>query len=219
MANIDDLEKPFLTGEFRVSYAHVLEPWAGQSGQKAKYSVQCIVPKNEPWLKKMMLHAKDLGEEAFGENFMKLVKANKVRWPFRDGDLEYGEDHENYGGMIFFNANGASEGKTPPALIDQKRRDMRKLTNPERVFYSGVYARAQVKLYHYKGKGGGNGVACFLYAVQYMRPGEKLGGGPSIESVFDEVDTDEDVFAMDAAGPSSDFEQVSDDDDDLKDFL
>lgn len=216
---LEELEKPFLTGKFRVSYEHILQPWAGSPGDRKRYSMQCIVPKGEKWIEDTIKRCKAIGKLTFGNDFERLVKAQKLRFPIRDGDLE---DNEIYHGMWYFNSNGAGEGKAPPQLIDQKRRDMRKLKDPGRFFYSGVYARAWMKFYGYDQKGG-RGVTSYPYSIQFLETGERLGGGPSVESIFDEVEGGEDVFAEDAmhsqnSDYSEDNEVPFDADEDL-DFL
>lgn len=185
----DELNGSMLTSKFRASYVHILKPWTGDPAKTPRYSIQCIMPKSDPWVKVAKERVKKIAMEAFGPNAVKLLQAGKLNNPFRDGDTEF-PDNPIYEGMIFFNANGASEGKKPPGLYDQHRRDMRKMPNPEQIFYSGVYARAEVKFYPYDQKGG-KGVACFLFNVQYWETGESLGGGKPVEEIFDELDTDE----------------------------
>jgi hypothetical protein len=51
-----------------------------------------------------------------------------------------------------------------------------------------------VKFYPYDQKGG-RGVACFLNHVQFWEHGDPLGGGPSVSSVFDEIEDADDPFA------------------------
>lgn len=196
----EDLNKSMVTSKFRASYAHVLQPWTGDEAKPPKYSVQAIFQKNDPWLKQAKETVKKIAIEAFGPNAIKLIQAGKLRSPFRDGDTEFPED-PTYQGMIFFNANGSTEGKKPPGLYDQHRRDIRKMQNPEQIFFSGVYARAEVKFYPYDQKGG-KGIACFLFRVQLWETGVPLAGGKAVEEVFDEIETadsgmpDDDDFAF-----------------------
>lgn len=64
------------------------------------------------------------------------------------------------------------------------------MSKPEEHFYSGCYARAEVKFYPFD-EAGGKGIACFLFRVQMMGHGEPLTGGAAAEEVFDEVETDD----------------------------
>jgi len=201
----DELNKSMVISNFRVSYEHILEPWTGDADKPARYSLQAIMDKKRQakQLRAIKERIDAIGKEAFGPKFPALVKAGKLRQPLRDGDLEF-ENDSTYEGKIFFNANGPTEGKKPPGLYDQHLRDMRQLPNPEDVFFSGVYANAEIKFYPYDQQGG-KGVACYLFRVQYVKTGEPLTGGAPVESVFSEIDTEEDVFAK--AGSSHDEEE------------
>lgn len=201
----DELNTSMVTSKFRASYAHILEPWSGDPDKDRRYSVQMIFDKNDPWIKKAKERVVAIAKEAFGPNAVKLMKAGKLKSPFRDGDLE-NEDDEVYQGKIFINANGNFEGKKPPDLIDQRKRNIRDMPNPEEIFYSGCYARAEIKFYPFDNSGN-KGVACFLFKVQYWEKGEPLGGGRSADEVFDEIETDEDVFG------DNDIEEEDNDDD------
>lgn len=178
------------TSKFRMSYAHLCEPWTGDPEKPAKYGVQCLFKKDDPWLKEAKAVVKDLLITAFGPNALKLVRAGKLRSPFRDGDEEFPDD-ELYSGITFFNANGATEGKRPPDLVDKRVRPLRGTGKEEDYFYSGAYGIGDIKFYPYNQKGG-KGVAAFLFGVQFAGHGEPIGGGKSASEVFDVLDDDDD---------------------------
>jgi hypothetical protein len=50
-----------VTGKVRFSYVHVFEPWSGQEGQPAKYSVCVLIPKED---KKTLAKIKAAMDEA-----------------------------------------------------------------------------------------------------------------------------------------------------------
>ena len=179
-----------VTSKFRASYEHVVEPWSGDEEKDPRYSVHMIFPKNDPWVKNVKGVVKDMAVEAFGPNAAKLLRSGKLHNPFRDGDDEFPDD-EVYGGSIFINANGAFVGKKPPGLFNQKLRDIRKMESPEEIFYSGCYARAEIKFFPYD-REGGKGIACYLFRVQKLAEGEPLGGGEAVEKVFSEVEMEDD---------------------------
>lgn len=188
-----ELSEGMVTGKLRLSYVHLLEPWSGDEEKEGRYSTQCIVDKDDPWLKEAKLRVKNIAVEAFGPTAPKLLRSGRLKQPFRDGDEEFPDD-ENYAGKVFFNANGVYEGKKPPGLVDPHMRDIRKMDSPEDLCYSGMYARVSVKFYPYDQKGG-RGVGCFLNHVQFWEHGEPLAGGPSVDSVFSEIEDAEDPFA------------------------
>ena len=120
----DELNKSILTPKFRMSYCHLVEPWASEPDETPRYSTQCIVPKSDPWVKKTHKLIVDIATEVFGDNAAKLLRTGRLKDPFRDGDDEHPDD-ETYEGSIFFSANGAfADGKgRRPGLFDRKRRN------------------------------------------------------------------------------------------------
>jgi len=185
----DELNQSMVTTRFRASYVHLLEPWTGDEDKDPRYGMQMIFDKKDPWLKEAKARVKAIAVEAFGPNAVRLLQTGKLKNPFRDGDDERPGD-DVYEGMVFINANGAYAGKKPPGLINQKKRDIRKMENPEEVFYSGCYARAEIKFYPFD-QAGGKGIACYLFNVQKLAEGESLSGGRSADQVFDEADEDD----------------------------
>lgn len=190
----EELNKSMVTAKFRVSYEHVIEPWTNDPDKDARYSCQCIFDMDDPkaaaFIKKAKSIVKNIAIEAFGPNAIKLMRSGKLKNPFRSGDDEFPDD-DTYKNTTFFNANGPFVGKKPPGLFDQHRRNMREMANVEEIFFSGVYARAEIKFYPFD-REGGKGVACYLFRVQYWETGEPLGGGRKVEDVFDEIETDDD---------------------------
>jgi hypothetical protein len=186
----DELNKSMVTPKFRCSYEHLVEPWSGDEDKDPRYSVQMIFPKDDPFIGKAKRYVKKIAIEAFGPNAVKLLRSGKLHNPFRDGDDEFPDD-ETYANGVFVNANGSFVGKKPTGLYDQRRRDIRKMDNPEEIVYSGCYARAEIKFFPYD-REGGKGVACYLFRVQKMADGEPLGGGRPVEDVFDEIEVDDD---------------------------
>jgi hypothetical protein len=200
-----ELNEPMITSRFRVSYNHILEPWTNDEDKPAKYSLQMIFDKDDKWLREAKERVKAIAVEAFGPNAVKLMRSGKLKNPFRDGDDEF-PDNEDYAGKTFFNANGSTAGKRPPGLINQRKRNIRDMDNAEEVFYSGCYARAEIKFYPFDQQGG-KGVACFVFNVQKMAEGESMAGsGRKAEDVFDAVEEDDD-------------DVLGIDDDDLDDLL
>ena len=186
----DELNKSMVTCKVRASYVHLFEPWTGDDTKTPRYSVQMIIPKDEPWLKEAKARVKKIAVQAFGKNAVMGLRKGTLKNPFRDGDLER-EGDELYAGQVFVNANGVFEGKKLPGVFNQKRKDIRLMASPEEHCYSGCYARAEIKFYPFD-EAGGKGIACFLFRVQVMGHGEPLSAGRPVEEVFDEVAVDDD---------------------------
>lgn len=163
-----------VTGEVRLSYAHVWEPNSIQGG-KPKYSVSLIIPKTDTATITAIEKAVDA---AIGAGIGKFggKKPNKaaLKLPLRDGDTE--RDDEAYKDAYFVNANSL----TPPQVVDENVAPV--LDRSE--VYSGCHARVSLSFYAFN-TNGNKGIACGLGNIQKLRDGEPLGGGRiSAESDF-----------------------------------
>lgn len=163
-----------VTGEVRLSYAHVWEPNSIQGG-KPKYSVSLIIPKTDTAtitaIERAVDAAIDAGIAKFGG---KKPKKAALKLPLRDGDTE--RDDDAYAGAYFVNANSL----TPPQVVDA---NVAPILDRSEV-YSGCYARVSLSFYAFN-TNGNKGIACGLGNIQKTRDGEPLGGGRiSAESDF-----------------------------------
>lgn len=162
-----------VTGEVRLSYAHVWEPNSIQGG-KPKYSVSLIIPKTDTAtiaaIERAVDAAIDAGRAKFGGK-----KPNKaaLKLPLRDGDTE--RDDEAYANAYFVNANSL----TPPQVVDE---NVAPILDRSEV-YSGCYARVSLSFYAFN-TNGNKGVACGLGNIQKIRDGELGAGRISAESDF-----------------------------------
>lgn len=155
-----------VTGEVRLSYAHLFEPQSIQ-GSKPKYSVSLIIPKSDKETIGKIERAIDAAIEAgIGKFGGKRPNKAALKLPLRDGDTE--RDDEAYKGCFFVNANST----LPPEVVDQ---DLNPVLSPAEV-YSGCYARVSLNFYAFN-TNGNRGIACGLGNVQKLRDGEPLGGG------------------------------------------
>lgn len=155
-----------VTGEVRLSYAHLFESQSIQ-GSKPKYSVSLIIPKSDRETISKIERAIDAAIEAgIGKFGGKRPNKAALKLPLRDGDTE--RDDEAYAGCLFVNANST----LPPEVVDQ---DLNPVLSPAKV-YSGCYARVSLNFYAFN-TNGNRGIACGLGNVQKLRDGEPLGGG------------------------------------------
>lgn len=153
-----------VTGEVRLSYAHVWEPNSIQGG-KPKYSVSVIIPKTDivtiSAIEKAVDAAIDAGVGKFGG---KRPDKASLKLPLRDGDIE--RDDEAYANSFFVNANSI----TAPQIVDENVAPI--LDRAE--VYSGCYARVSLSFYAFN-TNGNRGIACGLGNIQKIREGEPLG--------------------------------------------
>ena len=172
-----------ITGEVRFSYLHVFEPYAGEVGQKPKYSVSLLIPKKDKQtialIQEAVAEATDLGQTTkWGGKVPKNLKL-----PLRDGDEEKADEHPEYEGMYFINASSERQ----PGLFDSHKKEI----FSDQELKSGDYGLASINFYPFS-VSGNNGVACGLNNLMKKRDGESLGGTPaSAEADFaEEFDDD-----------------------------
>ena len=176
-----------LTGLVRFSYVHAFEPYAGDAGQEAKYSVSLLIRKDDSEtiaaIREAVAEATDQGQTSkWGGKVPRNLKT-----PIRDGDTEKDTDeHPEYKGMYFINASS----KRKPGIVD---RHVNPIFDAEDL-KSGDWGRADINFYAFA-VNGNNGIACGLNNLQKIKDGESLGGsGQSAEAVFESEDDDDDML-------------------------
>lgn len=171
-----------ITGEVRLSYAHIWEPSAIE-GNEPKFSVSVIVSKNDKEtlkaIKEAVEEAKETGKGKWNGKIPAVLKT-----PLRDGDVERPDD-EAYAGCYFFNASS----KNKPGIVDE---NVQPILDQSEV-YSGCYARVAVNFYAYNANGN-KGIAAGLGNIQKLRDGDSLGGATRAEDDFEAVDHEEDFL-------------------------
>jgi len=175
-----------ITGEVRLSYAHVWEPHAIEEGQPKKYSCCLLIPKTDTKtienIKQAIEAATQIGmSKKFGGD-----RPRKLSTPLRDGDTD--DTHggkDDYVGHYFINASCQQR----PGIVDRNRQE---IINSEEV-YSGCYALVSVNFYAYN-TNGNKGIACGLNHIMKTRDGDYLGGRTRAEDDFANVELDDDIF-------------------------
>ncbi len=162
-------EKHVVTGEVRLSYVHLLKPYA-REGQAEKYSVTVLVPKSDIATKQRIDAAI---ESAMQDGASRLWGGKRYNvHPVYDGD-GVRQDGQPFGdeckGHWVFTAGAGVDRK--PRVVDANVQDV---IDPTKV-YSGVYGRVGIDFYAYNNPNK-KGVGCGLTNVQILRDGEPLGG-------------------------------------------
>ena len=164
----------------RISFANIFEP-KSVNGSEAKYSVSCLIPKED----KKTLLAIHKAMEAAKEDGKSRKWGGKVppnlKMPLRDGDIDRPDD-EAYAGCYFFNANS----RQAPQVVDAK---VQKIIDQSEV-YSGCYGKISVTFYGYNSNGN-RGIAAGLGNIQKLKDGESLGGRSNAEDEFTTEDEDD----------------------------
>ena len=180
------------TGIGILSFPRVFAQTAGKNDKgETIYDVQFLIPKAQREdVRALLIAIKTVGEAKWGDNW------RKVRAPLRDGDKEADEltedgtlKRDKYPerlGHFFINARS-----TRPVGVYNRQRDV--IVNPDEI-YAGVKAKINVGFYPYSNSGN-HGIGCGLNGIQKIADGDPIGGGgkPSVESMFDMLEDDEDL--------------------------
>lgn len=150
----------FIIGPVRVTFVHLFEPRAAQAGQEPKYSVTALFPKGEV-PKDLKRDIMRVAKEAFGPD------AKDLKNPIRDGDADR-QGYDGFEGVEFVNISSYNK----PGLVDE---NVNPVMNREK-FYNGCYCMISCSPYPYENSGNA-GVGVGLNNVQFIRDGQKLGGG------------------------------------------
>tara|TARA_R110000822_G_scaffold84867_1_gene199003 strand:+ start:1978 stop:2520 length:543 start_codon:yes stop_codon:yes gene_type:complete len=169
----------------RCSYVFVTSPRKNEDGTDGKYSVQLIIPKDHPQLKKIKNEQLKTLKEKFGEK----VKPSMFKLPLRDGDEE--RDSVEYENCYFINANG---GRKPG--IANRNNEPADQDDIEEYCYSGAVFHVSINFYAFE-KDGNKGVAVGLNNIMLRKKGERLDGSAAATDEFSEFadnnDDDEDI--------------------------
>lgn len=164
----------------RVSFVHLAEPWSGTEGNQKKYSVSCIVPKEDratvKALEEAFAQALEEGTAKCWKGKKPNPRASSFKRPLKDGDVERPDD-EAYAGSMYFTASS----KTKPATLDRYKKEI----DAEKI-YSGCHCLVSVNLFPYAQ--GSNGVAAGLNSVLFFADGDRLSGGGDGRHDFDEIE-------------------------------
>ena len=168
----------------RISFANIFEAKSINGGE-AKYSVSCLIPKED---KKTLLAIHKAVEAAKEDGKTRKwggkIPAN-LKTPLRDGDIDRPED-EAYADSMFLNANS----KQAPQIVD---RQVQPILDQSEV-YSGCYGRVSITFYAYNSNGN-KGIAAGLGNVQKLRDGEPLGSRANAKDEFEAVDAEDDFLS------------------------
>lgn len=165
------------TGEVRLSYAHLYEPYSNNGGEP-KYSVTVLMPKSDTAAKARL----DAAFEAAKQKGI-AEKWNGVLPPVIASAIHDGDGVRPNGEPFGAECRGCwvftASSKNPVNLVDA---GMNPIVQKGEL-YSGCYARVCVSLFAYN-SAGKRGIGIGLEAVQKLRDGDPLGGGVSVADAF-----------------------------------
>ncbi len=202
MAKLDKADKDLcrmITPEFRVSYPHVFKAHAPKEGDKPKFSVTMLFPKDTD-LKGTYIagYDEDDGTPLLKPRSLKsVIKNAKVvefgpeeNWPddlespVTDGDDPKHADKEGYAGNWVIKASTSEDQR--PSVVDENGKAISSEDGGK--FYPGCWARAYVYAYVYyypnRQKPMKKGVSFILDHVQKLRDDKSFGGKKPVDQVF-----------------------------------
>lgn len=170
-----------LTGEVRLSFAHLVQPYAGIQGGEPKYSVTMLIPKTDVATYNDLIKSRDAAYEEGVKNKWKGARPQLKNALIYDGDgvnssgMPFGEECH---GHWVITASSSQTRKPQVVGIDNINVELA----PQDI-YSGMYARVTVNFFAFDSHGN-KGVGCGLGNVLKTRDGEPLSGGASASSDF-----------------------------------
>lgn len=165
-----------VTGEVRLSYVHLNEPYVNpkQANAEPKYSVMLLIPKSDEATYRAIMGAIEAATNAAVNDKWGGVRPPIVPNPVHDGD-GVKQDGTAYDpeckGCWVMNASRKPDNG-PPWVCDVSNINVRLEPKDS---YSGMYARCSVRFYGYLFNGR-KGVGVALEGVMKTRDGEPLGG-------------------------------------------
>lgn len=165
----------FITPVVRASYAQLVTPKASAGSKDEKFSINLIFePADASALYAEIVR---IATEQFGANAAAMLQSGGLADPMKNGSTPNKKTlvvDPNTAGKYFVTAKAAKDKQ--PVCIGP---DGSTAINPSTI-YSGCYVRAQISIYSYKVEVN-EGVAIGINYVQFVRDGERLGGGaPSL---------------------------------------
>lgn len=167
-----------VTGKVRISYEHLLKPYANQQGAEPKYSCTLLIPKSDIVTKTAIDNAIREAIEAGVAGKWNGVRPPQPPIPMHDGDglrqsgEAFGEECRGCWVMT-------SSSKQIQDVVDLNMQPILDAT----AVYSGMYARVSINFFAYNSNGK-KGIGCGLGPVQKLSDGEPLGGRISAADAF-----------------------------------
>jgi len=172
---------PVVLTNVRLSYLHIMKPYAHDPSQEPKSSCTILLPKTDVAGRAKIDAAIAAAKQQGATGKWNGVVPPIIPTPLHDGD-GVKQDGTAFGpeckGMWVFTASSNQE--SPVEVVD---RNNNKILDQTQI-YSGIIANVFVQFfpYAYQGK---KGIGCGLGPVQKVADGERLSGGaPSAASVF-----------------------------------
>lgn len=166
------------TGEVRISYEHLLKPYAAKPGAEEKYSATLLIPKADAATKQRIDQAVQAAVSEGVSAKWGGVRPQQPSVPIHDGD-----GLRPNGGAFGPECKGCwvitASSKQRQGVVDL---NLNPILDPTEV-YSGMYANVCLNFFAYNSTGK-KGIGCGLGPVQKTRDGDPLGGRVTAAEAF-----------------------------------
>lgn len=166
------------TGQVRLSYVHLFQPYANQPGQEPKFSTTVLLPKSDFATKQRLDAAIQAATQAGINSKWNGVRPANMQSPIWDGD-GYRQNGEPFGPEAKGHWVFTASSKHQQQIVDM---GMSPIINQSEI-YSGIFARVNINFFPYFNSGK-KGVGCGLGPVQKIADGDPLGNQMTAESAF-----------------------------------
>ena len=166
------------TNEVRISYEHLVKPYAQQPGAEEKFSVTLLIPKADLITKQRIDAAVQAAITAGVSGKWNGVRPPQVAVPLHDGD-GVRPNGESFGPECKGCWVMTASSKQRQDIVDLNLQPIIDATQ----IYSGMYCRVNINFFPYFNSGK-KGIGCGLGPVQKTRDGEPLGGRISAADAF-----------------------------------
>lgn len=175
----------FKTPLARLSYPHLFKAQKMDDGGE-KFNCSLIIPKTAD-LSVLVNAVKDAVKAEWQDKGLEELKKGLIKNPIIDGALPKWADKAELGPDVVFIRPGSKQ--QPPCV------NARALPAREDELYAGCYVYAVLNAFTWLDKRQGKGVSFGLQAVQFVKDGERLGGGGVDPSKFFEAIVDDEAAA------------------------
>lgn len=184
-----------LTGEVRLSYVHLSQPYANpnQPNSEPKYSATLLIPKADVATYQDILSSRDAAYEAAVQNEWKGARPQLRSMLIYDGD-GVRQDGSPFGPECAGHWVITANTKRKPQVVEISNVNVE--LAPQDI-YSGMYARVTLNFFSFNSNGN-KGVGCGLGNVLKTRDGEPLAGGATAAQDFEGI---EQAMPIPAPGP------------------
>lgn len=167
-----------VTGRTRLSYEHLVKPYANKPGEEEKFSVTLLIPKTDIVTKQKIDAAINAAITAGVSGKWKGVRPPQIAIPLHDGD-GVRRNGEAFGDECKGCWVMTASSKTRPEVVDLGLNPILSATE----IYSGMFARASINFFAYD-TSGNRGIGCGLNNIQKLEDGEPLAGRTSAADDF-----------------------------------